>query len=75
MVADLLHQGMLGHWMLAFNVSITAVILHNQIRLEDSDHQEKLDHDQKTFVIFGVPLGGRTMVARVVGHLAVCLGG
>ena len=60
--------------MLDFNLSTTSVVLHNQTILEDSDHKEKVDHDQKTFVIFGVPRGGTTMVARVVGHLGVYLG-
>ena len=74
MVAGILHQRTLRHWMLDFNLSTTSIVLHNQAILEDSDHNEKVDQDQKTFVIFGVPRGGTTMVARVVGHLGVYLG-
>ena len=66
MVAGILYRRTLRHWMLDFNLSTTSVVLHNQTILEDSDHNEKMDHDQKTFVIFGIPLVGRIMVARTL---------
>ena len=33
-----------------------------------------VDPNQKTFIVFGVPRGGTTMIARVAEKLGVCMG-
>ena len=54
-----------------FKVVSSSIFLHG---LKVESDSTAVDPNRKTFIVFGVPRGGTTMIARVVEKLGVCMG-
>jgi hypothetical protein len=54
-----------------FKMFSSSLVLNS---LKTESDSTAVDPNQKTFIVFGVPRGGTTMIARVAEKLGVCMG-